>query len=253
MAVTDFFAGEIATELLKQLITICRKSTLCRSHAEELINSIQELIPIIQEIKYSGVELPAPRQRQLDHLSEKLRDGQELAAKVLNSPRWNVYKNLQLARKMEKLEKTIRSFVNGPMQAHVLADVHHVRFDMAERFDRIEGSTRRLEQRLGSMKIGVDHQSGWIGEAVNMRMEMEEEEKGGLTNLGAGMELGKRKVKEMLIEREDLSVAGIYGIGGSGKTTLAREICRDDQVRSKLVFMPFFCLLFRSMCVKWYS
>ncbi|KAL3505220.1 hypothetical protein ACH5RR_035061 [Cinchona calisaya] len=247
MAVTDFFAGEIATELLKQLITICRKSTLCRTSAEELINSIQELAPIIHEIKYTGVELPAPRQRQLDFISEKLRHGQELATKVLNSPRWNVYKNLQLARKMEKLEKTVRKFIEGPMQAHVLADVHHVRFDMGERFDRIEGSTRRLEQRLGSMKIGVD-QSGWIGEAVN-RMEVEEVDDkygGGMVNLGAGMELGKRKVKEMLMEKEDLSVVGIFGIGGSGKTTLAREICRDDQVRSYFGDRIFFLTVSQS-------
>ncbi|XP_027094077.2 probable disease resistance protein At4g33300 [Coffea arabica] len=249
MAVTDFFAGEIATELLKQLITICRKSTLCKSSAQDLMDSIQELIPIIREIKYTGVELPPTRQRQLDFISQKLRDGQELAAQVLKSPRWNVYKNLQLARKMEKLEKTISRFVHGPMQAHVLADVHHVRFDMAERFDRIEGSTRRLEQRLGGLKIGiVDESGGWIGEAVK-RVEEEEEMcggDGGFMSLGAGMELGKRKVKEMLMGREDLSVVGILGIGGSGKTTLAREICRDDQVRSHFSNRVFFLTVSQS-------
>lgn len=233
MAVTDLFAGEIAAELLKELIAICKKSALCRSSAQELIVYINELQPIIEEIKYSGVELSQPRQRQLDMFSQILCNGLELARKVLSSPRWNVYKNLQLARKMEKLEKNVSRFVKGPMQAHVLADVHHVRYEMSERLDRLEGSTRRLEQRLGVMKIGVN-ENGWLGEAVKKVEEEERWNEISLVKFGAGIELGKKTVREMLIEKEDVSIVGISGIGGSGKTTLAREIYRDDKIKSKL-------------------
>lgn len=184
------------------------------------------------------MELTAIRQSQLDRLSETLKDGKELCRKVLASARWNVYKNLQLARKMEKLEKKVSRFLNGPMQAHVLADVHHMRFETAERFDRIEGSARRLEERLGSMKIGVGA-GGWVGEAVK-RYDMEEGRwvDGGLGNLlRIGMAFGVKKVKEMIIGRENLGVVGICGIGGSGKTTLAAEVCRDHQVISKFLLV----------------
>ncbi|KAL5552067.1 hypothetical protein UlMin_002243 [Ulmus minor] len=49
-----------------------------------------------------------------------------------------------------------------------------------------------------------------------------------LVNLG--LDLGKKKLKEMVIGREDLRVLGICGIGGSRKITLAREFIRDELV-----------------------
>lgn len=108
----------------------------------------------------------------------------------------------------------------------MLADVHHVRVDMAEKFDQ-------LNWKLGAMKIGVDGDGGWLGAAVK---RVEEEEKwceDNLVNLGcAGLELAKMKLKEMLMANHS-TVVGIHGIGGIGKTTLAREICKDDQIKSK--------------------
>ncbi|XP_010255124.1 PREDICTED: probable disease resistance protein At4g33300 [Nelumbo nucifera] len=230
MAVTDFFAGEIATELIKQLIAICKRSTLCKTNAEQLMTYVEELLPVIQEIKYSGIELPQVRQSQLDRISEILNEGSELCRKVLASSRWHVYKNLQLARKMEKFQKKVENFIKGPMQAHILADVHHLRFESAERFDRLEG-------RLAAIKIGVSDDR-WLEEAVK-RVEEDEMDVDGSVNFGAAMVLGKKKVKDMIIGRDDLRVVEIWGMGGSGKTTLAREICNDEQVRSHFNNMIF--------------
>ncbi|KAF5817765.1 putative powdery mildew resistance protein, RPW8 [Helianthus annuus] len=226
----DLFAGEIATELLKLLITITRKACLCKPSAQQLILTVNQLLPIITEIKYSGVELTQTRQHQLDKISIVLQEAHELALKALNSSRWNMYKNLQLARKMDKVEKKISRFVQGPLQAHVLADLHHVRFETTERFDRLDGSAHRLEQRLGLLKI--DEEMDQMVEKVDFDDGMCENEL-----VKVGIELGIRKVKDMIFEDQvfdEMSqwVFGVNGIGGSGKTTLVREICRDDEVRS---------------------
>ncbi|XP_031122316.1 probable disease resistance protein At4g33300 [Ipomoea triloba] len=236
MAVTDLFAGEIATELLKHLYAICKKCALSRTSALQLIEDISAVDPIIREIKATGVELPQERQRQLDEFSRTLSAGVELADKVLKCGRWNMYKNLQFARKMEKLEKRVSRFVQGIMPAHVMADVHHVRVDTEQRFDRLDNSFKRIEQQLGAMKIGVDEGGGgggWLGEAVKRVEEEQRWCEDSFVNLGAGFELGKRKVKDMLMKDEENSgVFELCGIGGSGKTTLAREICKDDEIQS---------------------
>ncbi|KAI3746815.1 hypothetical protein L6452_09256 [Arctium lappa] len=117
MAVTDFFVGEIADELLKMLITITRKVCLCKPSAEQLLISFEELLPTIAEIKYSV------------------------------------------------------------------------------RFDRLDGSNRRLEQRLGSMKIGGSD-GGWWSEDFGVK-KIDKEEPYECSLLKVEMELGKRKVKDM--------------------------------------------------------
>ncbi|XP_022937186.1 probable disease resistance protein At4g33300 [Cucurbita moschata] len=231
MAVTDFFVGEIVTELLKMMVQLSSKSCHCKAMAAQIANSLQQILPIIEEIKYSGVELPAHRQSQLDRFSETLRKGIEITEKALQCSRLNIYRNLRLARKLEKLEKDICRFINSTLPVHILADVHHVRFETTERFDRLEGVW--LERRLESMKIRADGpvEGRWWAEEAFMRAREEERFETNSVNIGIGLRVGMRKLKEMVIGRDDLTAVGISGLGGSGKTTLATEFCNDPEVR----------------------
>ncbi|KAH7673535.1 P-loop containing nucleoside triphosphate hydrolase protein [Dioscorea alata] len=213
-----FFAGEIATELVKELIKVIRHAYLCRPSAEQLKRSVDALLPIVNEIRYSGVELPQARQNQLSDLAEQLRLGLELARKAAESPRWNVYRSIQLSRRMERVDRWISKWVERQMPAHVLADVHHLRVDSSARLDRIE---RKIDE----------------GSAMGRRMVVEMmqglELGGGEEVVGVGIKVGRERVKEMLINGGDARVVvGICGMAGSGKTTLAKELCKDPQIRN---------------------
>ncbi|WZZ23144.1 probable disease resistance protein At5g04720 [Brassica rapa] len=221
----ELIGGEVVTELVKQLFAVSRKALRCRGVAENLANMIAGVQPTIKEILYSGVEVSAHRQVQLRMFSETLDKCKKLTDKVLKCNRWNMVRQLYHAKKMEDLEKKISRFIQG-LPLHVLCDVHHLRADSEVRFDRIDRGFDSLSEKMGSMKIrggGLVQEEMKAGEAAMTD--------GDLGNLGVGLELGKRKVKEMMFGLKDEGgLVGISGMSGSGKTTLAKEVARDEDV-----------------------
>ncbi|KFK24914.1 hypothetical protein AALP_AA8G041300, partial [Arabis alpina] len=230
----EMIGGEVVTELVKQLFSVSRKAFRCRGVALNLAMRIESVQPTIKEVLYSGVEVSAHRQTQLRMFSETLEKCRKLTDKVLKCHRWNMVRQLYHAKKMEDLEKKISIFLQG-MPIHILADVHHHRVDNEVRLDKIDRNVDSLHEKLGSMKI---RGGGLVREAMEMVVS-----DGDLGNLGVGLELGKKKVKEMMFSLKDEGsrLIGISGMSGSGKTTLATELERDEEVRghfgNKVLFL----------------
>lgn len=115
---------------------------------------------------------------------------------------------------MKDLEKNISRFLNSQILLFVLAEVCHLRVNG----DRIERNMDRLlSERNDSLSF------------PETMMEIETVSDPPIQMVG--LDLGKRKVKEMMFKFTDTYLFGISGMSGSGKTTLAIELSRDDDVR----------------------
>lgn len=208
MAAEFLFAGDVARDLLKELAKLSKDACFAKDAAAARLKlTVEELLPVIREVQFSGVDLPDHRRHHLSSLLGDLESGRDLVRKALGSSRWNLYRSHLLSKKMERLEKSISRFMTVTMQAHLVADVHHIRSRMVE-----VGGMGRLVEEAGEEVV-----------------------------VGGGVRVGKEWVKEVLmVGREEVRVVGISGIGGIGKTTLAKEICRDQEVKSMFFFF-FFC------------
>ncbi|CAH1445980.1 unnamed protein product [Lactuca virosa] len=65
---------------------------------------------------------------------------------------------------MEKVDKKISRFLQCPLWAQVLADVHHVRFETTEWFDRLEGSAQRLDNDSPLQWLRADPEMEYLAE-----------------------------------------------------------------------------------------
>ncbi|EOA39703.1 hypothetical protein CARUB_v10008348mg [Capsella rubella] len=215
----DLFAGDITTHLIKLLVMVANTVYSCKGIAERLVTMIKDVQPTIREIQYSGVELSNHRQTQLRVFFEILEKSRKLCEKVLRCHRWNP-KHVYHANKMKDLEKKISRFLHSQILLSVFAEVCQLRVNG----DRIE---RLLSEKNGSLLL------------PEATMEIETVSDQAVQVVG--LDLGKRKVKEMLFKFTDTNLFGISGMSGSGKTTLAIELSRDDDVRglfkNKVLFL----------------
>ncbi|KAG7599116.1 NB-ARC [Arabidopsis suecica] len=224
----DLFAGDITTQLLKLLVLVANTVYSCKGIAERLITMIRDVQPTIKEIQYSGVELSNHRQTQLRGFFEILEKARKLCEKVLRCRRWNL-KHVYHANKMKDLEKNISRFLNSQILLFVLAEVCHLRVNG----DRIERNMDRLlSERNDSLSFPETVME--VERVSNPWIQM------------VGLDLGKRKVKEMMFKFTDTYLFGISGMSGSGKTTLAKELSRDVDVRGLFKNKVLFLIVSRS-------
>jgi hypothetical protein len=234
-----FVFEELAGDALREVLRAVKGTFLCRSTAERLRRSVEPLLPLVQGGGRGDGELAA-----------RVREALDLARCAAASPRWNVYRAAQLARRMEAADRGIERWLRRHAPAHVIGSVRRLRDDTDARIGRLERRVEEIAAAPISVPVavpmeGIPHNKAAAMPPMGMEMtphkgkdpkatgamSMDAEPEGeGM--VGAGVKLAKEKVKEMVMSGTGgWEVVGISGMGGSGKTTLATEIFRDQKVQ----------------------
>jgi hypothetical protein len=237
-----FVFEELAGDALREVLRAVKGTFLCRSTAERLRRSVEPLLPLVQGGGRGAGEIR--------ELAARVREALELARCAAASPRWNVYRAAQLARRMEAADRGIERWLRRHAPAHVIGAVRRLRDDADARIGRLE---RRVEE-IAAVPVAVPMEGIPHSKAMEMTphkamtmppMEMTPHKHKGMEEVmsmdvqpegegmvGAAVKLAKEKVKEMVMSGTGgWEVVGISGMGGSGKTTLATEIFRDQKVQ----------------------
>ncbi|CAN6338760.1 unnamed protein product [Urochloa humidicola] len=130
---------QLAGEALREVLGAVRGTLFCRSTAERLRRSVEPLLPLVQG-------LGPHHQRsagELGELAARIREALDLARRAAASPRWNVYRAAQLARRMEAADRGIARWLERHAPAHVIGNVRRLRDEADARIGRLE---RRVEE-----------------------------------------------------------------------------------------------------------
>ncbi|CAN6356766.1 unnamed protein product [Urochloa humidicola] len=133
----EMLLEQLAGEALREVLGAVRGTLFCRSTAERLRRSVEPLLPLVQGL---GPHRPPG---ELGELAARIREALDLARRAAASPRWNVYRAAQLARRMEAADRGIARWLERHAPAHVIGNVRRLRDEADARIGRLE---RRVEE-----------------------------------------------------------------------------------------------------------
>ncbi|KAA8531757.1 hypothetical protein F0562_006526 [Nyssa sinensis] len=191
--------GAALGEILKGALQVKDDAVKFTSNLDNVTTTLQSIKPAIDDIEKSnrGLACSDEDTKVFTDLTNLLHKGEELVIKCSKIKSWNYCKRYLYAKKLIKFHNSLKSFFQINVQAQLLSD-----------------SRRSLANQNSS----------------NRRASFGSCEVPGVSDFIVGFDVPLKELK-MELQRDGISVVVLSAPGGCGKTTLAKMLCHNEEVK----------------------
>lgn len=205
--------GAVFGELLNVVLRVKDNALMFSSELESMESTLKSIIPVLKEIEELN-KLLDRRKEETDQIMEQIKKGEKLVIKCSRVQCYAWWKMARYADKLVNLEKSLNSFFQIVMQAQqardgkeTLLEVKNLRMDLKQL--ALNGKSRRVHNVNG----------------YNAPLVLPEPP---VNPVGLEVSLGELKME---LFNDKTSVVVLSAPPGCGKTTLAKLLCHDKEVK----------------------
>lgn len=123
--------GNMVGDLWCAILDTKDKADLFRPYLEQLVSTLESVMPVIEDWRRSELELGVRQRSNLAQLLENLRKGEEVVRKCPKVHSWNVIQKVRYSIKLGKLDEYIRGFFNLELQVDIWHDNKQMTWDFS--------------------------------------------------------------------------------------------------------------------------
>ncbi|CAA3018058.1 probable disease resistance At5g66900 [Olea europaea subsp. europaea] len=207
-------ATGVAFDLLMQaVLDVTIKIAGFNSELDHLKSTLISIKPFIDDIEKLNRVLNW-RQQGAEALANLFREGEKLIRKCMEIRWWNAIKKYSHAKKLEKYEASLLWFFQINVQVELSRDGKTVAVGvkvLEEKMDKI------ISTQDNGRSVNSNGFSGWCGVP-------------GVPDFVVGLDAQLQELKGMLL-KDGVPIVVLSAPGGCGKTTMAKLLCNDDEIK----------------------
>ncbi|XP_059623784.1 probable disease resistance protein At5g66900 isoform X1 [Cornus florida] len=206
----DVALGVVFDRLLKAVLDFKDKTIYFKSILKKLESRLRSIEPTVREIVSLDRVLNNP-EAEMKMLTDWLIEAEELVHKCSKIQWWNCFAKVSHSTKLQKLDDKLRDFFETGMQVVQARD------------------SKKMLVTVNKIDEKLDRMYSFVGSCGAP----------GVPEFIVGLEEPLQELKTRLL-RDDGQVIVLSAPGGCGKTTLAKMLCHDVQIKEKFMDNIFF-------------
>ncbi|KAJ9562330.1 hypothetical protein OSB04_007490 [Centaurea solstitialis] len=211
----------VIVELLKLVASQTQKTAKFKTLLKRLEKTLRNIEPMFYGGWGLSNALDRP-QKEIKMFVSYVENGKNLVVKCSRIKCWNVYKKFIHVNKLVRLDNELNRFFGIGLEDRMMVEV----YDLGEKMDRVLSVvTKRAGGFSGSCSVP------------------------GLPDVVIGLDYHLEELKRRLL-KDDNQVLTVSAPGGCGKTTLAKMVCHDDEIKGIFGDNIFYVTVSRTATLK---